>query len=332
MELAVHNPNISIHKQQLQLKGELHDVTQPITVEKTPEMIEQIKNIGQKGFSASALTTFINCKLRYYMRYLLKLKTDETIEQSMENNTFGTILHGALENLYKPFEGQKIEPDELEKRTRLIDDILATEYKVHFSGSPALRGKNLLLMEVMKKMIKKTILNDAIGLKHEPRLLLRVENKLTSEVITKHGQMILEGTIDRIDKGEKDSLIRVVDYKSGSVEIKDLTIGDISSITSQPEKSKAFQLMHYALLYHNNYPNERITAGNISLRRLSNGFMEPKFTDGSTVQDNLDAFRETVVALIEEILNEKDPFAQTENLELCTYCDYKNICNRIQTS
>lgn len=331
MELAVHNPNISIHKQQLQLKAELPDLSQPITVVKTPEMIEQIKNIGQKGFSASALTTFINCKLRYYLRYLLKLKTDETIEQSMENNTFGTIIHGALENLYKPFVGQKIEPDELEKRTRLIDDILTTEYKRHFSGNQALRGKNLLLMEVLKKMIDKTISIDAINLKHEPRVLLGVENKLTSEVITKHGQMILEGTIDRIDTGEIDPVIRIVDYKSGSVEIKDLTIENLSLITSQPEKSKAFQLMHYALVYQSNYPNQRITAGNISLRKLSNGFMEPKFTDGSTVQDNLEAFKETVIALIEEVLNEEVPFAQTENIELCTYCDYRNICNRIQT-
>jgi CRISPR/Cas system-associated exonuclease Cas4 (RecB family) len=39
-------------------------------------------------------------------------------------------------------------------------------------------------------------------------------------------------------------------------------------------------------------------------------------------------FREKLKDLFEEILNPDVAFSQVENPQKCTFCPYKNICNR----
>ncbi|MEL7530702.1 MAG: PD-(D/E)XK nuclease family protein, partial [Bacteroidota bacterium] len=62
-------------------------------------------------FSATALNTYLGCPLRYYFRYVAQVKEADEVEETMEANTFGSVLHNALEYVYKDYEGKTIGPN-----------------------------------------------------------------------------------------------------------------------------------------------------------------------------------------------------------------------------
>ena len=45
-------------------------------------------------------------------------------------------------------------------------------------------------------------------------------------------------------------------------------------------------------------------------------------------KETLDKFEEELRKLLANILDPTQPFAQTNDLELCGYCSFKSICNR----
>jgi CRISPR/Cas system-associated exonuclease Cas4 (RecB family) len=185
------------------------------------------------------------------------------------------------------------------------------------------------MMQVTKKMIRQTILNDCILLETEPRLLLGVEQTLSTTVDTALGQVRLEGKIDRIDMTQSSGEVRIIDYKTGSVTPNDLKIKEIELLTNSPDFPKAFQLMQYALMYSDAHPGKPVTAGNISLRNHTQGFISPQFPDTfSSSMEALVEFKTNLIQLIENMLDKNQSFCQTENKDLCTFCDYKQICNR----
>ena len=247
----------------------------------------------------------------------------------MESNTFGTIVHGVLEQIYLPFVNKLIEPFLLRQRLNEINRLIEEEYRKLYKGKSPIRGKNLLMMQVTKKMIRQTILDDCDSLEADPRILLGIEDTISTSISTQYGNVHLKGKMDRVDIKQKEGEIRIIDYKTGSVLEKDLNIKEIEQLTSSPDYPKAFQLMLYALMYHENHrENQHLTVGNISLRNHSQGFIFPKFTDNSTIIDSLGDFKTSLILLIENMLDQHQAFIQTENIDLCTFCDYRQICNR----
>lgn len=329
-ELAVANPQIKITRKQLNLNIDTSFHHQKIEVASTEVIRKVLKEKALKGFSPSALNTYIVCPLRFYYRYALGVWPDEVMEQSMESNTFGSLVHGALENIYKPLEGKVIEPDFLKKQMQSTYSYLENEYRKIYKGNGPIKGKNLLMMEVSKNMVNQTILNDCQLLEKEPRILIGIENKVHATISTRYGPVNLQGTIDRVDKAINNHQVRIIDYKTGRVLPKNLKITDLESMFLNPDNSKAFQLMQYALMFFETHPESlEMTAGNISLRNLSQGFLELKFEDNTALSSNLAPFRRLLTGLLETILSPNQIFKQTEDRDACTYCDYRQICNRI---
>jgi len=328
-ELVPLNPSIQFSSKQLTLPVFTQNHNHKIVVEKTEIPMAKLFFVAEKGLSPSAINAYIQCPLRFYFRYILEIYPPETMEQSMESNTFGTIVHGVLEQIYMPFVNKLIEPSLLRQRLNEINRLIEEEYRKLYKGKSPIRGKNLLMMQVTKKMIRQTILDDCDSLEADPRILLGIEDTISTSISTQYGNVHLKGKMDRVDIKQKEGEIRIIDYKTGSVLEKDLNIKEIEQLTSSPDYPKAFQLMLYALMYHENHrENQHLTVGNISLRNHSQGFIFPKFTDNSTIIDSLGDFKTSLILLIENMLDQHQAFIQTENIDLCTFCDYRQICNR----
>lgn len=328
-ELTPVNPNIEFNMSQLTLPVTTENHHHRIAVKKTQAIVDKLMALAEKGLSPSAINTFIQCQLRFYFRYILKIYPPETLEQSMESNTFGSIVHGVLEQIYLPLVNKQLEPDVLSEKLQKVNQLVELEYRKYYHGNSPIRGKNLLMTQVTKKMIRQTILSDCKSLTTEPRILAGIETKLTTQVETRFGQIRLEGTIDRIDKTIHSDESRIIDYKTGRVVQNDLKINELSDLTTNPDFSKSFQLMQYALLYSDNHPDQQhITAGNISLRNHLQGFISPIFADKQSTVSALSDFKTNLIALIEDIFDPENLFIQTEQKSICTYCDYKQICNK----
>ena len=66
-----------------------------------------------KGFSPSSLNLYIRCPLQFYFQEMLGLSEAETVEETIEAKTMGTVIHSVFQQVYQPFAGKFIEAESL---------------------------------------------------------------------------------------------------------------------------------------------------------------------------------------------------------------------------
>ena len=71
-------------------------------------------NSRYKGISPSALNTYIECRLRFYLRHVVKIKEANEVEEDLDARVLGNFLHEVMELFYKHIRGK-------ERRVRLIE-------------------------------------------------------------------------------------------------------------------------------------------------------------------------------------------------------------------
>ena len=108
--------------------------TSSIRIPKTPEVMERMHRIynlayNEKArFSPSALNCYLDCKLRFYLKYVAGLQAPEEVSAEIDSATFGSIFHKAAEYIYKDLtqHGKLIVKEDIE--TLLKDDIRLEAY------------------------------------------------------------------------------------------------------------------------------------------------------------------------------------------------------------
>ena len=327
LELCEANKNIKLHNKSLSLANGI--LNKDIKFSKSEESLKILRKKASVGFSPSALNSYISCKLKFYFRYVLKLEKEKEIETSVESHTFGNIIHDTLEELYTPFKGKLIDPKQLSDSLKNLDPILLKYFIKNYNTKNFRHGKNLLIWEVSKKYIKNFITNEVRALKGKQRMILGLEENLKMKIKTRLNEVLLNGVIDRIDTDDGGRTIRIVDYKTGKVELKDLKVDNLNLLISDTKYAKAFQLMFYKYLYLkslNKTNQNNVKTGIISIRNLSAGFLEFSIKEES--ENIIDEFEKILQSLLDEILDLETSFTQTNDSDICKYCDYKNICNR----
>ncbi|MGM0479925.1 MAG: PD-(D/E)XK nuclease family protein, partial [Bacteroidota bacterium] len=101
LELARINPNISLNREDYTLTNE-EEQSEPLIIQKTPELLERIRTYLSKGTSASAIKTHLNCSLDFYYKYLLGFGEEGEVEEEIEASSFGSFIHDTLESVYTP--------------------------------------------------------------------------------------------------------------------------------------------------------------------------------------------------------------------------------------
>jgi ATP-dependent helicase/nuclease subunit B len=144
-------------------------------------------------WSASRLKAFLECKRKYYYRYMEKIEP----KQEEELNE-GAFLHLLLEYLFRECDSYETF-EEMQKR---IDLLLATLLPQEDAKS---NYQKLLWREKLKGFVNTQITH----FQHNWRVVER-EKEFSAHI----GGLKFRGRIDRIDQNETDTL--VLDYKSGS--------------------------------------------------------------------------------------------------------------------
>ena len=296
---------------------------------------------SEKPLSPSALNTYISCKYRFYLRYIAGLPEGEEITEEIDSRLFGSIFHKTVEGLYS-FAGKDITKDRIEgilknkhQLGKVIKQAFASEYfkSEQYHGQIPMEGNVRLAYEFIKSYITQLL---KVDLKITPFEIISLEEKYTLELdITVKGELTkitLGGIIDRIDKVNGN--LRVIDYKTGSVNSMSLTnIGSLFDRTIRERKKEAFQALLYSLIISKRYfPGENILPGIYALRNLFNENFSPYFKNGNqrvVFAEVKEEFEGYLKELVTEIFSEKNNFTQTEITELCRTCPYKVICHRI---
>lgn len=326
-ELAARNPQLKLTKETITFPLQQEAVL-PIEVPKTEALLEKLKTYAvETGFSPSALSTYLNCPLQFYYRNILKLYEQDEPEESMEENTFGLVLHGTLEKLYQDFEGKEVQASDIKGFYDRLDAVIEERFKEETRTENYTYGRNRLLLGVIRNLVEKLLEIDMVD---APFVIRGLELELDTLMPTlKMPEGVkLRGYIDRVD--ELNGVIRIIDYKTGKVNRLDLK--DFADIREGQKKREPFQLSTYAYLYLRNEaePGE-VSPGIYFMRNLSEGlqFLQTGPTK-STVLDleSLLDFESELVALIDEIFDPEQAFVQTEDEDRCRFCAYKTMCVR----
>ncbi|MFH6603209.1 PD-(D/E)XK nuclease family protein [Maribacter algicola] len=293
---------------------------EPEIITKGPDLLHLIRDHTARGFSPSSLSNYIRNPIDFYKQSLLGIEDRLEVEETVANNTFGTIVHDTLENLYEPLLGKYLTPKDLTALKPNIEKLVAHHFTKSYGNEDITQGKNLIAYHVIVKYLQKFIALEIEEAQKHKIKILGLEKKMKIEVkLPKIDFPIyLKGKIDRID--EKDGILRIIDYKTGKVEPKNVTISNWDDIRLNYDYSKAFQLLCYALMYQEMQRTPELEAGIITFKNLNGGLQ--KFTlkemngaNGKNQlvdQEVLRLFKDQLEQLILEICDIDTPFIEKE--------------------
>lgn len=304
-----------------------------ISIDSSVEIAEIAAKKALDGFSPSLINLFRECRLKFYFRYIVGLKELDEVEESVDQNMLGTIMHKALENLYRPFVGEALSPENLESMHKLVSPEVLNAFKKEFPDEEADRGRNHLARKVATRYITQYLEQEKERIvsqlaKKINNTVLGLEEVLTFESTVSGKTVLFKGSADRID--EMNKAIRIIDYKTGNVDDKDVKIDDIALFATTDDKGKAFQLMMYAWLYlKSRNENATVQPGLISFRRKDKRLLELKTPTGNFLNlKNIAGFEEVLFAITEQILSPNTTFDQTQDVQMCRSCEFNQICRR----
>ena len=181
--------------------------------------------------------------------------------------------------------------------------------------------------------------------------IIALEESLNSSLIIKIKEedvvVKLQGRVDRIDL-LGDNVLRIIDYKTGKVESKDLKVENSlkEELTNSDLKAKLFQLWLYKYLIIKELKlpisdrkefiqqidgtNLEFKPGIISFRNFKEKVLSASldFELGENIDQFIQHSDEVIHHWVNRLLDESENFERTQQIENCQYCDFKVICGR----
>ena len=348
LQLLVEGPH-EITREYLEA-GQSPQNTLEIQIEKTPEILRRLYRAYDTAqpesviLSPSALNTYLDCRLRFYYRYVAGLKTPDEVSAEIDSALFGTIFHLSAQLAYTDLtaNGKMIQREDLERLLRdeiklqgYVDQAFKQElFKVAPEEKPEYNGVQLINSKVIVSYLKQLLRND---LQYTPFEMVAMEKKVSEKITiqTALGPLTLRlgGTIDRMDA--KEGTLRIVDYKTGGSPKIPANIEQLFT-PSETRPNYIFQTFLYAAIMSRKQPL-MVAPALLYIHRAASESYSPVIEMGEPRKLKIpvnnfaffeDEFRERLQALLEEIFDEKELFTQTEDIKKCAYCDFKAICKR----
>ena len=292
---------------------------QPIVVPKTESVMIRLREIADKGFSPSSLTTYIRNPIQFYFQRVLRISETDEVEENIAVNTLGTIIHGALEELYKPFIGRLLTIDDIKSCLAKIDSEVLNQFKLVYKEGEIKKGRNLLAFEVAKRNVLNFLKLELEALESGDEIqIIALETKL--ERVLEHVDLPfpvkIGGSVDRIEL--RNRRIRIIDYKTGKVDKNNVVLKSWNGLTNDIKNDKIIQVLAYVFMYEKEANGREIEAGIISFKNLKTGFLpfklyEDKDENPVVSAEIMESYLEQIVILLQEILNVTVPFEEKIN-------------------
>ena len=330
-ELVKKNPKVKL--QHFQYKSPIINLkSNIISVDKDDTMLKKITKL-----SPTSISTYLRCSLQYYWKYIMNINCDE-VNEEIQMNVIGSIIHNTLDELYRNFGNEIVtESKFLEVRNQYLDKCYQNALRNNnFRNGLPKTGFNSIIASVIDTMISRFLDNEHNIVKENSLRILCTEKELSFHL----NNVELHGFADRIDL--LNDKLRVIDYKTGSVNPYDVSIsGNAQQLQDMHDKSIQLIMYKYlfikmlnsnalgldeALIAH--IEEENIVPGIIALQKMSNGVFELKVNNADLANDFEAQCDIMFEQLISDIFDKNNPFTQTDDTKVCGYCSFRNICKR----
>jgi len=276
-----------------------HSVQYTDTVRK-----QLIERVTKRGISASAIMKFKQDPFDFYLRYVIGVKEEVAWDGHIADNDFGSILHNVLEQAYKTIElPYTMNKGALQVVSKAAFELLDKEYVSYFGESQLKEGSIRLSRYVAKDILERFFKWEATEIKkHAQYRILDIERFVNKKVDIGGVEVKFTGFIDRVD--EVDGQVRIIDYKSGNVDPKDLRVSNIIDLFESDKYGKAVQLAMYDYLYDYRGKNAAMV-GNISLRQYN-----PAVIPLKQIEDMRDDFQERLHQWTADLITQPQEFCK----------------------
>ncbi len=285
----------------------------PVIIPKSESVMLRLKEICETGFSPSALTSYIRNPIEFYFQKILRIREVEEVEENIALNTLGTIIHKSLEGLYFPLIGKILTENDIQNCLKLIDEEVLKQFAVVYKEGEIKKGRNLLAYEVAKRNVSNFLKLELEAIKNGDSIKI-IALEQTYERNLKHKSLpfdvLIKGNVDRIE--ERNGNIRIIDYKTGKVEARNVTLKSWNGLIDDIKNDKIIQVLAYAFMFETK-TDKPIEAGIISFKNLKTGFLpfnfkEDKIANSVISESIMENYLEQIILLLNEILDENIPF------------------------
>lgn len=328
--------SLYVESKPLKLPSPIIPAEEDITVEKSPYVLEKLKQLlcEDSGLSATALNTYLTCPLRFYFRYVAGLTEPRDLSVWHPAN-FGTLFHAVMEKLYAPLVGQPhqwLKTEDVEVLKESLTDLVKASIAIMETGllekNYTLKGKNILLEHMLIKAVNALLEADK---KRVPFRILATEKNLEATLATEHGNVKFRGKVDRVDE-TSDSLL-LLDYKTGGFSWKQFDPSFLEDIFDEKKRSDYdVQIALYAWLLYQEFQgknHKQISAHVYEVRSLIAGDDENlKVSEPEPMNGYFLRLENQLKRVVSSILSSETPFHQTSNVKICSTCPYNSICRK----
>jgi ATP-dependent helicase/nuclease subunit B len=316
------------------------------TESRTPVQIKKDRHVmfllsrylnGKKRLSATALTTYVNCPLQFFYKYVAGIEEPEVVVENVEANIIGSMLHWVMETFY----GNLVKADPMITKDRISDyrsKITSLSEKafaqvVFKDQNHAVNhnGMQKVVLAIVKEYADIILDNDE---EHAPFRILALEKRdqidFKFEVQGVEKCITLHGIIDRID--EKDGIIRIVDYKTGADDLRFSSIEDVFDTNGKKQNKALIQTLFYTHVYEQANEQSYVEPNIYSIRNMRNDgpwFIEGRSNiklTGERLETVKGQFLEQMRRKLSELFDENIPFTPTTNENSFIYSPYTTLC------
>lgn len=329
------NPKINFSKEQFALSSvdlnEQSNIISDIEFAKDKSAFENLDKINVKGFSPSSIAMYLECSLKYYFSKIVNIKEEELLEESLETNTLGNVIHHCLESLYSEVLNQVLDVKLVNYLKAKMPEQLRASFKYVFLEGDINSGPNFLSFKLASIYLTRYF-EDEIKRIEEKATVIKViglEQEIHHSIVIDSKKINFFGKIDKVNL--EDESVVIWDYKTGVFKLDEIKIfsNSFNDLEMLRKKSKSFQLLMYAWMYAKTNSISSLKTGIVSLKKqtLLNLLVIDKdknFLD----KEIFELFEPLLIEIITEIYNPSIKFVQTKNIKNCKNCSYKSICNR----
>ncbi|MDR1172079.1 MAG: PD-(D/E)XK nuclease family protein [Bacteroidales bacterium] len=317
----------------------------PIVKERTDEVRRILgmylaENGEIRRLSPSALNSYLDCRLKFYFRYVDGLTELDEVTDEIDQSVFGKLLHKTMELVYRPYLGKEItgqgiallQKDRQSIQKALLRAFAEDYFHVDQVTDSDITGRNIIIREVLLKYIMRILKVDRDVAPFTIESLekqIKVRIPVFGEGSTAHLNM--HGYIDRLDYSH--NTLRIIDYKTGNAQRKFAGIADLFN-RDKAGNHAVLQTLVYACMTHidraQKYP--RISSSLYIMKELFAEKYDSRICLSNQPVDNYfdvaEEFGAELNRLLAEMFLSDMPFTQTDDPKKCLTCLYADICHR----